>query len=165
MNVEAQLNIKTPYGTLVGSETYGSQGYGEWIQNIADKLVEAHILDDAFPYNNRFEDYISFLEGEVERTDNPLDKEKLSDLIVAIKMILAGEKFENSPTVTPSGYYGSWIHAIFYAREKQFQKKKPIFIRVSDYDLYIKVRSQAIREGKNVVEWINEAMEFRLAKA
>lgn len=164
--MEAQLNIQTPYGTLVGSQTYGSQGYMEWLQNIADKLVEANILDDTLRNNNRLEDYISFIEGEVERTDNLRNKEKLGDLIVAIKMMLAGKNFENSPpSVTPSGYYGSWIHAIFYAQEKQFQKNKPIFIKVSDYDLYIKVRSQAIREGKNVAEWINEAMEYRLAKA
>jgi len=163
--MEEKLNIKTPYGTLVGSQTYGSTGYGDWIVGIADRFVKADILDN-ITENYTFDDYIYFLESEVEKTEDPQDKEKLGDLVVAIKMTAAGKDFENfPPSVTPTEYYRSWIYALYFARGRQDEKQKLTSVRGLNHDLYMKARFKAAVEGKNIGEWLNELIGDKLAQA
>jgi hypothetical protein len=57
-----------------------------------------------------------------------------------------------------------WRKAVREAKSYVNTRRKPISIRGLDYDLYTEARAQAIRENKNIGQWLNEAIKEKLQK-
>ncbi len=148
-------NIETPYGIFVYSQNYNSKEYWAWAKNKANECKKS------VPEDGTEEDYIIWLEGSAGKSTDPDDHEKLQDLIIAKKMLLDGK---NEVTPFFNGLSSTWQHLIDASRKEDLERQKPVNVRGLDHDLYLRARAQAIREGKNIGEWLNKVIEDKLAQ-
>ena len=112
-----------------------------WLSVLAQqyvKAIENATLDDSYPW----------LQELAQRTNDPAEKEKII-------------------SVSQGRYvHGDWSEAIAKARALKIKKVRSttVSVRGLDHDLYTEARSRAIREGKNIGEWFNEAIKEKLSK-
>ncbi len=57
-----------------------------------------------------------------------------------------------------------WRKAVREAKKYVTARQQPISIRGLDHDLYTEARAQAIRENKNIGQWLSEAIKEKLEK-
>jgi len=157
------INFSTPFGIFWGGYNYAQDHeYYEWKKKIAKEFIK---LQDEDPIEAV--DQILWLEGRAERATDREEKAKLKDLIIAKKMVDSGKDSEESPVILYRGLWeNSWQSTLAYARSelKNEQQTTTINIRGIDRNLYVEARVQAVREGKNMGEWLNKAIEYRLAQ-
>ncbi len=148
-------NLETPYGTFKYSQNYNSDEYQEWVKNIANEFIKA------VPEEGTDEDHITWLKGRAERSNDPEDQDKLQDLVIARRMLREGKVSES---IYFEPLWNIWYNTVNAARKEELEKQKPVSIRGLDHNLYLEARAQAIREGKNIGEWLNETIGYRLAQ-
>lgn len=112
----------------------------KWLQDIAIKYVNS--IEDA-----TLSDFKIWLQGLWERTDDIGEKGEIKALI------------EGRFTVGISQH-----DAIENAIKLKKIKLTPVSVRGLDHVLYTEARLEAIREGKNIGEWINEAIKEKLSR-
>ena len=150
--------MDTKFGVFVGLDNYTSRGYYEWINKKAKDFIKSGIeVDDN-------DVYIEWLAGEANRSANPVEQDRLKDLIISKKLIDEKHFFDNynDEYIGYLGYWDTWEGAIYNARQEKIKMQQPISVRGLDHVLYKKAVSQAVLEGKNIGEWLNIAIADKL---
>jgi len=149
------LNVETRFGTLVYAVNYTSNEYWKWAKSQAKKVITA------VPEDSSDQDYVLWLEGRVEKPNNSEDQERFQDLIIANKMLNEGtpDKYQ----WLYEGLWSTWKEHIKSARQGESEKRKPIFLRGLDNDLFDQARERAIKQDMNIANWLNEAIQDKLS--
>ena len=115
--------------------------------------------------NGSFENSVIWLKGKADREEDIHIKE-LANMIVGAfigpntKGITVGIGQMYGSTVYPENI---WRDAL--KESYNYVRRKSVNIRGLDSDLYLKARAQAISEGKNIGEWLNEIIKAKLQRA
>jgi len=129
------------------------QEYRNWLKPLATMYVAN--IEDASE-----DESVIWLQGLANRTDDNNQMQK----IAALANHPNSMKTDGESHAILYNWF-EWINMIREAKKEKKIRLSPISIRGLDYDLYKEARSQSIREGKNIGQWINEAIEKKLNKS
>ena len=112
------------------------------------------------------EDSVEWLKGTAAKEKDPEAKGIAQTLVKALtgpitEAITVRTDPQHSYPVYPSDI---WRKAVREAKEYVRIRQRPISIRGLDYELYTEARARAIRENKNIGQWVNEAIKEKLEK-